>query len=142
MGAKGSRVTYFDGSYYEGEVNARKKEHGKGRIHYANGDLLEGTFEDGDCTFAIITKKNGDSYEGNMRDHKYHGQGILKTKNYTESGLFRDNRFVHGKITYPDGSSYEGSIEGGAKNGKGIYISKEGTRYEGHLRNDKYHGKG
>lgn len=77
-----------------------------------------------------------------MKDHKYHGEGTLKTKNYTQSGLFRDNRFVHGKIIYPDGSSYEGSIEGGAKSGKGIYISKDGTKYEGYLKQDKYHGKG
>lgn len=106
MGGKTSKVTYFDGSYYEGEVNEAGKEHGQGRIFYASGDSLQGTFEDGDCTFAIITKKNGDSYQGSMRDHKYNGKGKLKTKRYEQSGLFRDNRFLHGKINYADGSSY------------------------------------
>lgn len=130
MGAKGTKISYFDGSYYQGEVNSLGREHGKGQIFYAKGDTLQGTFNDGDCTYAIINKKNGDSYEGNMRDHKYHGQGKLVTKNYQQIGLFRDNRFIHGKITYyPDGSSYQGSIENGSKAGKGIYMTKDGTRY-------------
>jgi len=62
MGAKATKITYFDGSYYEGDVNERGREDGKGRINYANGDSLKGTFEDGDCTYAIIAKKNGDKY--------------------------------------------------------------------------------
>ena len=31
------------------------------------GDSLKGKFEDGDCIYAIISKKNGDSYEGQMK---------------------------------------------------------------------------
>lgn len=110
MGAKATKITYYDGSYYEGDANAQGKEHGQGRIYYGNGDFLKGNFEDGDCIYAILNKKNGDSYDGQMRDHKYHGTGKLTTKNYEQNGLFRDNRFVHGKITFTDGSSYEGSI--------------------------------
>ena len=59
MGVKESKVTYFDGSYYQGEVNSSGREHGQGCIHYANGDFLKGTFVDGDCTNASVQKKNG-----------------------------------------------------------------------------------
>ena len=110
MGVKSTKIAYFDGSYYEGAVNASGKEHGKGQINYANNDTLKGTFVDGDCTYAYLTKKNGDSYDGQMRDHKYHGTGKLITKNYQQNGLFRDNRFIHGKIVFSDGASYEGSL--------------------------------
>jgi hypothetical protein len=62
MGVKESKVTYFDGSYYQGEVNSLGKEHGQGSIYYANGDNLKGTFVDGDCTNATVKKKNGEGY--------------------------------------------------------------------------------
>ena len=142
MGPKATKIKYFDGSYYEGSVNAQGKEDGQGRIIYANGDNLKGTFEDGDCTFAIINKKNGDSYEGHMKDHKFHGRGKHITKKYKQVGLFRDNRFVHGKMTFQDGSSYEGAMENGQKVGKGTYIAKDGSRLEGYFKNDKLEGTG
>ena len=84
MGAKATKITYFDKSYYEGETNSEGKEQGKGRITYANGDTLQGNFEDGDCSYGILNKKNGDNYRGQMKDFKYHGEGKLQTKNFTE----------------------------------------------------------
>ena len=142
MGASATKIKYFDGSFYEGSVNAQGKEDGQGRINYASGDTLKGTFEDGDCTYAIINKKSGDSYTGSMKDLKYHGRGTLNTKKAKQVGLFRDNRFAHGKITFADGSTYEGALENGQKTGKGVYVAKDGTRYEGYFRNDKLNGNG
>ena len=143
MGPKASQIKYFDGSTYEGAVNAEGKEDGQGKITYVNGDNLKGTFEDGDCTYAIIhKKKTGDTYDGHMKDFKYHGRGKLTTQKYKQVGLFRDNRFVHGKINFSDGSSYEGAIENGHKSGKGTFITKDGTRLEGYFRNDKLEGHG
>ena len=47
MGAEPEKIKYFDGSIYEGELNADRKEHGQGRITFGNKDVLEGKFEDG-----------------------------------------------------------------------------------------------
>jgi len=69
-----------------------------GRITYANGDSLKGQFVDDDCVSAIINYKNGDIYEGQMKNHKYHGKGKLVNKKSTQIGLFRQSRFIHGKI--------------------------------------------
>ena len=44
MGASATKIKYFDGSFYEGSVNAQGKEDGQGKINYANGDSLKGTF--------------------------------------------------------------------------------------------------
>jgi hypothetical protein len=140
MGANTTKITYFDGSYYEGSVNEQGREDGQGRINYANGDTLKGTFLDGDCNYAIINKKSGDLYKGHMQDHKYHGSGRLETKRYKQVGLFRDNRFLHGRVTWSDGSSYEGSFENGQKAGRGVYITKDKVRYEGFFRDDKLDG--
>ena len=63
-----------------------------------------------------------------MKQHKYHGNGKLITKNYEQKGLFRDNRFVHGITKFKDGSSFEGSLEYGLKTGKGTFITRDGTR--------------
>lgn len=65
---------------------------------------------DGDCTQAVVVYKNGDSYDGQMRENKYHGKGKLTTKKLTQLGLFRESRFVHGKVIFEDGSVYEGSL--------------------------------
>jgi hypothetical protein len=142
MGIKESRITYFDGSYYSGEVNSMGKEHGKGQIIYANGDHLKGTFVDGDCTYAVVNKKNGDTYEGQMRDIRYHGQGKLTIKNETWSGLFRNGIFLHGKIQFGDSSTYTGSIENGSKSGFAEYKHADGSRYKGYFKNDKFDGRG
>lgn len=97
---------------------------------------------DGDCTFALVSKKNGDVYEGQMRDIRYHGQGKLTVKNETWNGLFRGGIFMHGRIQFEDGSTYSGSIEKGSKSGYGEYKHPDGTRYRGYFKNDKFEGKG
>ena len=40
-------MTYYDGSVYTGEINSAGQEHGKGRINYANRDVLSGKFVNG-----------------------------------------------------------------------------------------------
>ena len=61
---------------------------------------------DGECTSATINYKNGDYYDGQMRDNKYYGKGKLISKRVTQTGLFRDSRLVHGKTVFEDGSIY------------------------------------
>ena len=78
-GANQSKLVYYDGSEYLGEVNAAGKQHGKGRISYANGDKLEGIFANGQPIECNLKYANGDFYSGQMRGNRYHGRGHLKT---------------------------------------------------------------
>lgn len=89
MGEKQSKIRYYDGSEYSGEVNEKGEEHGKGRIHYANSDVLSGIFSNGDCVKGEIKYHNGNVYEGQIENGLYHGQGLLKTNESTIEGLFR-----------------------------------------------------
>ena len=142
MGEKQSKIKYFDGSEYQGEVNAAGKEHGQGQINYVNGDLLKGNFEDGECTTGVITKKSGDQYEGQLRNLQYYGKGKLTTKDYTQDGLFRDGNFLNGRVVFKDGTIYEGAMENECKVGKAFYQTSTGDTYNGYFKNDKFEGTG
>jgi hypothetical protein len=67
-------------------------------------------FTNGDCTFAVLKRKNGSVYEGQMRKYMFYGKGKLITATETQTGLFRNGAFIHGKVQYKDESVYEGSL--------------------------------
>lgn len=64
---------------------------------------------------------DGSQYEGEFRNGKYHGSGILKRSN---------------------GSSYDGTWKDGVKHGQGVYSFANGNRYQGEFREGKFHGTG
>ena len=64
---------------------------------------------------------DGDSYEGEMKDGKYHGMGTYRWGN---------------------GNVYTGEYVNGVRQGKGKFAFASGSSYEGEWKNGKYHGKG
>jgi len=64
---------------------------------------------------------NGDTYAGEWKDGKKHGQGIY---------------------TWADGERYEGRWVSGTKSGIGAYFWNNGDRYEGEFVDGIYHGEG
>ena len=64
---------------------------------------------------------NGDTYAGEWKAGKKHGQGIY---------------------TWADGERYEGEWDGGTKSGIGAYFWNNGDRYEGQFVDGIYHGEG
>ena len=60
--------------------------------------------------YAKITYSNGDKYEGQFKDDKYHGQGT--------------------KI-YSNGDKYEGEFKDGKYHGQGTHTLKNGIKFEG-----------
>ena len=88
--------------------------------------------------------KNGDVYEGEVVDGKYHGKGTYTSHlGFTYVGDFLNNTMT-GKahLTGPDGTVYEGDFINGKRNGKGKVTSPEGWTYEGDWAEDKKTGKG
>ena len=88
--------------------------------------------------------KNGDVYEGEVVDGKYHGKGTYTSHlGFTYVGDFLNNTMT-GKahLTGPDGTVYEGDFLNGKRNGKGKVTSPEGWTYEGDWAEDKKTGKG
>lgn len=82
--------------------------------------------------------KEGGSYEGELKDGKPHGKGILLSRLGRESGEFVDGSLVNGIIQYVDGERYEGTLEKGMKVGQGKYVFKNGDIYEGTFVNNKF----
>ncbi|MBV1922461.1 MAG: hypothetical protein KUG68_00380 [Flavobacteriaceae bacterium] len=66
----------------------------------------------GDCKngFAIYKWSDGDSYEGEWKAGKFHGEG---------------------KYVYANGSTFVGSYQNGKKHGQGVYTKANGNKYEG-----------
>ena len=55
---------------YSGEVNDKNVPHGKGVAKFDNGDIYEGSFDNGVLTAdtAVYTYKNGDKYRGSFKN--------------------------------------------------------------------------
>ena len=64
---------------------------------------------------------NGDTYDGEWKAGKKHGQG---------------------SYTWADGERYEGQWDNGTKSGLGTYFWTNGDRYEGQFVDGIYHGEG
>ena len=167
------KVTYANGDRFEGG-HRKGKRHGKGKlitklgevwtgewkgkdkfsgeVRLKNGAKFKGTFAkdswDGPVT---VRYRNGDRYEGPVKNWKRNGKGKLKfKKGGTFEGQFRNDVYSgkgvrvlackdrisgswkkgvsHGpvKIEYADGAVWEGVYKAGIPNGPARYMSKCG----------------
>lgn len=85
-----------------------------------------------------------ESYQGEMRAGRLHGQGTFHHSDDTRyKGAFRDGKKQgHGVLTIPGGGSYVGGFHDDTFHGRGLFILPDGTRYEGEVRHGKAHGRG
>jgi hypothetical protein len=88
-----------------------------------NGDCTNGN---GTYIFSSIFKKEEVKYEGEFKNKKPHGLGVM---------------------TFPDSSKYIGEFKEGKQNGKGTLIfsktlTSKGGKYIGEFKNGKEHGLG
>jgi len=89
-------------------------------------------------------KKLQDTYEGQRKDGKKHGQGVYTGADGNRyEGQFKDNK-QHGQGVYTgaDGSRYEGQWKDNNYHGQGVYTEADGDRYEGQWKDNKQHGQG
>ena len=142
-GGEIKKITYDDGSVYEGEYNDDKKN-GTGKYTDINGDVYEGEYKD-DKKHGIgnMTYFNSGVYEGEWRDDMKNGRGKYTVGNRVYEGEWRDDR-KNGTGTYtdPDGSVYEGEWQDNEKNGRGKYTDPDGGVYEGEWNDDDKNGMG
>lgn len=160
------RMLWSNGDRYEGSFK-NGLFHGHGRMETPYGWSYEGEFTEGDITghgtliysddqhytgqlrYARpegkgVMHSHGDQYDGEFKDGKYHGSGMLTTRDgETYTGEFRDGVF-HGQGEYvtSDGRVYRGEFVSGEFTGQGSYRDEEGQEYEGTFENWTYHGQG
>ena len=86
---------------------------------------------------------NGDRFEGDFKDGKFHGSGTYLTRGGKYVGEFVDGRKEgQGKMTWTkNGHVYEGGWKGGRMHGSGKYTKPDMSLYEGEWKDHKRHGK-
>ena len=92
----------------------------------------------------IMTGHNGHRYEGEWRNDRRHGRGIYTwPSGMRYEGEWRSGKH-HGQGTkvWPGGDRYDGEWRIGRRHGRGTYTWPDGTRYEGEWNNGKRHGRG
>lgn len=109
---------------------------GYGKLVYKNGDTYIGQFKDGKshgqgiCVYSNPDLK-GMKYVGSWKAGKIEGEGRMYQADGTvkQQGIWENNR-------YKEEGSY-GCISGDCANGYGIYLFKDGTKYLGIFKNEK-----
>lgn len=133
----------YDGEYRNGELN------GRGKKVWPDGSHFEGEFNDDDFWTGrgYIKYDDGCTYEGEFDSGKRNGQGKMAWPDGSHfEGTFSDGKRVTGSgyIKYTNGTWFEGSFEFGKfKFGKGYYKWDNGSHFEGEFKDGKYwNGKG
>jgi len=92
--------------------------------------------------------RNGNWYQGDFRNGKFHGLGMIQFANGdTFNGEFKENFVTQGIIKYANGETYDGEWMGQTFNGQGVYRYpvREDRNYIsisiGEWKNGRPHGK-
>ena len=161
------KITYKDGSVYEGNVDKNKKRSGQGTLWVTDGTTYTGEWKKdaingkGECRtsdgsvlsgkFKKYSLKNGTyTYtDGKQSITRYIKKGKLTSQvhitvegnNY--DGSIRDGE-LEGKsyIVYANGDIYDGTLSGGLKSGTGTYTWTSGDHYVGEWNGDVMSGSG
>lgn len=88
-----------------------------------------------------IKLPNGDTYEGEFREGKRHGNGkmVYGQQNIIYVGQWRnDSRHGNGEILFPNGTKYQGAWKYDLMDGEGVYTSENGREIEGTWKRGQY----
>jgi len=88
--------------------------------------------------------KNGDKYEGELKDDKPHGKGIyyLANGNRYEGEFEEGKKHGKGRMYRVGGDIVEGEWNNDIIDDRGIYYFVNGAKYEGELKDDMANGEG
>ena len=142
-------IEFEDKSLYRGFVK-NKTMNGKGRMSYKNGMVYQGEWKDGKAHgFGVLVDPNENSiYEGEWANDYQDGHGTMKWNSVNEGESEYIGDFKQGKKTgkgkYTQGGNvYEGDFVDGQFHGHGkYYFVESGKTYEGDFEQNKMQGKG
>ena len=132
---------FDNGSKYEGEkINGIKT--GYGKFVYPSGAYYEGQWKDNKKHGkGILINSDGKTiYEGHWMNDKYHGKGILHNLNI----IYINDEFEYKDFNYLDKKwfKYDGIFSEDLKNGKGILYLSNSERFYGNFEKDIINGSG
>ena len=91
-----------------------------------------------------IKYKSGSVYDGETKNGKRHGYGILKLSSgqVYEGHFVNDKYHGYGIYTFPDGKYYKGDFRDNTYDGKGEFHFANGDVFVGHYKSGKREGEG
>lgn len=117
---------------YEGQIANSYQKHGRGIFYKSEDKKIDGTFLNDEANGYAHVIGSDFSYKGELKNSKYHGEGILykgTTSEIKEQGVFEDGRLVQPKQValknlppMPDLRNYKGDLE---------TKKKKGSQYQG-----------
>ena len=143
----GDYGAFFDseGNYYNGKL-INGKGNGQGEMLIFNKMKYKGEFIDDipNGKGVLINLMDGSEYNGDVKNGKKEGRGILKFKDGTVyEGDFKDDNFNgNGILKYNNGRKYEGTFKDGKMDGNGKFTWEDGKIYIGNYVDDKKQGYG
>lgn len=96
------------------------------------------------CGRGTLTWSDGSVYEGDFKNGKRHGLGVLRASDkFSYDGYWISNAMEgRGTATYPNGQTYNGLFVNGKREGRGTLQFVNGAIYEGRFRDDALEGQG
>jgi len=123
---------FAEGGVFEGNFENNQIQ-GEGKFIYKDGSIYQGNLMNGlKSNQGQITFINGDSYEGEWKSDQKHGKGIYKYANGDYHGEFVKG-IKHGKglLVYPNGDTYKGEFKDNKMHGCGLLVSNKGEEING-----------
>lgn len=136
-----AKFTFIDGSVYDGQWS-NKLPSGTGYKTLKDGSWLRGNWQDG-----ILVDGKGElklpkgTYEGDIKNDKMTGQGVMTVSGGTYNGQWEDGVFKTGTITKKQGYSSDQYIYYGSINGSSFLEGRceygDGSVFDGQWDNMK-----
>lgn len=140
------KLTYEDGSVYEGEFANNQPSGNNELLLFADGRRYQGTFIDGQMQgYGTLEWPNGDVYVGTFNANAITGTGTFywQNGNVSYKGTVEDGkRHGLGVMIWPDGRRYDGAFRQNERHGFGIYWNSDGSSYRGFFESNQRHGDG
>jgi hypothetical protein len=111
-----------DGSVYKGDYREKTKRHGFGRLTWKDGSYYEGEWKcDKAHGFGILMHSDGDIYKGEWTNDAANGFGEFLRKDGSRfiGNWVNDKQHGLGEEFWPNGVHYKGDYFEGAKDGIG-----------------------
>jgi len=107
-----------------------------GRLQFPNGDCYEGDLRNGKMQGNGVLYNTHQRYEGRFQNGMRHGQGTLETLHSKFVGSWNYNK-MQGSGTLVDSVGwYEGSFAAGFREGEGTQRYRDGRVYRGTFKNN------